>query len=110
MGHSWLSSTVHAIAAPECPRSGRNRRRSRNKGEGMVWQRARLALLAGCIVAAAAVPARAGDCAAPAPCTRTVCCTEWVAEKFQSTRTVYKHECKRENYTAYRCECVPEIR
>lgn len=83
----------------------------RNKGEGMVWQRIRLALWTGCIVALAALPARANDCAAPAPCgSRTVCCTEWVLEKFQTTRTVYKHECKEERYTAYRCECVPENR
>jgi hypothetical protein len=64
--------------------------------------------LASACVAAAALPARADDCAAPA--TRTVCCTEWVPETYQGTRTVYKTECKEEKYTAYRCECVPETR
>ncbi len=74
----------------------------------MVWQRIRLALWTGCIVALAALPARADDCAAPAPCTRT--CIEWVPEKYQTTRTVYRHECTEERYTAFRCECVAEDR
>jgi hypothetical protein len=76
----------------------------------MVWQRIKLALLAGAFVAAAALPARADDCCAPAPCTRTVCCTEWVPQQYQCTRTTYKTECRPETYTAYRCECVPETR
>ena len=50
----------------------------------------------------------------PAPCCaptyRTVCVQEWVPEKYQCTRTVYKTECKQETYTAYKCVCVPETR
>jgi len=77
----------------------------------MVWQSVRSALLVGAVAAVAVIPARAGDCCAPAaPCTRTVCCTEWVPETYQCTRTVYRTECRQENYTAYRCECVPETR
>lgn len=78
----------------------------------MVWQKLKLALLAGAFAAATALPVRAGDCCAPAcaPCTRTVCCTEMVPEQYQCTRTTYKIECKEEAYTAYRCECVPEVR
>jgi hypothetical protein len=82
-----------------------------NKGEGMFWQRVRFALLAGIVAATATTTARAGDCCAPAcsaPCTRTVCCTEWVPEQYQCTRTVYKTEYKQEAYTAYKCECYPE--
>jgi hypothetical protein len=73
----------------------------------MFWQRSLSALLAGAFVAAAALPARADDCA---PATRTICCTEWVPEKVQCTRTVLKTECKEEKYTAFRCECVPETK
>jgi hypothetical protein len=83
------------------------------KGEGMVWQHLKNALLVGAFAAAAALPARAGDCCAPAcaaPCTRTVCCTEYVPEQYQCTRTTYKVVCKEEAYTAHRCECVPETR
>jgi len=77
----------------------------------MVWQSVRSALLVGAVVAVAGLPARADDCCAPAaPCTRTVCCTEWVPETYPCTRTVYRTECKQEAYTAYRCECVPEAR
>jgi hypothetical protein len=78
----------------------------------MVWQHVRTVLLAGGVAALAAIPARADDCA-PAPCAptyRTVCVKEWVPEKYQCTRTVYKTECKTETYTAYRCETVPETR
>ena len=76
----------------------------------MSWQRVRFVLLAG-VLAAVASPARAGDCAAPAcaPCTTTVCCTEWVPQHYQCTRTVYKTEYRQEAYTAYRCECYPEV-
>lgn len=72
--------------------------------------RLKFALLAGAFVAATALPVRAGDCCAAAPCTRTVCCTEYVPEQYPCTRTVYRTECRQENYTAYRCECVPEQR
>jgi len=77
----------------------------------MTWQRC--ALLAGVLSAAAVLPARADDAAAPAPCApayRTVCVSEWVPEQYQCTRTVYKTECRTETYTAYKCECVPETR
>jgi hypothetical protein len=76
----------------------------------MVWQRVRFVLVAGVLMAGAAVSARAEDQAAPAPATQTVTCTEWVPEQKQCTRTVYKTEYKQETYTAYRCECVPESR
>jgi len=74
----------------------------------MIWQRARIALLANVVLAAAAVTARAQDCCAPA--TQSVCVTEWVAENFTQTRTVYKTQCVQENYTAYRTQCVAEQR
>lgn len=75
----------------------------------MFAQRVRFVLLAGVVVAAAA-PARAGDCCAPAPCaTRTVCCTEWVPEQYQTTRTTYKTEYRQEAYTAYKCETYSEL-
>jgi hypothetical protein len=73
----------------------------------MFWQRARFALLAGVVASLAAATARAGDCCAP--CTTKVCCTEWVPEKYETTRTVYKTEYKQEAYTAYKCECYPEV-
>jgi len=107
----------------------------RNKGDGMIWQQVRLALMASVLAAAAAltvraeekpkaekaekIPAPAGATApapiAPvadgcAPQTRTVCVKEWVPEQYQAERTVYKTECRQENYTAYKCECVPETR
>jgi hypothetical protein len=80
----------------------------------MIWQHVRVAVLAGGIVAAAGLSARADDCApaaaAPAPQYRTVCVKEWVPEKYEKTVTVYKKECVQEKYTAYRCETVPETR
>ncbi len=79
----------------------------------MVWQRLRLALLTGAILATAGITVRAGDCCAPAPCapaTKKVCCKEWVPETYQCQRTVYKTECREEEYTCYKCECVPETR
>lgn len=86
----------------------------------MVWQRARIALLCGALALAAAVPARAQDdkkeaekIAAPAaanPCTRKITVYEWVPEKYTTTRTVYKKECREETYTAYKCENVTEKR
>jgi hypothetical protein len=78
----------------------------------MIWQRARIALLANVILAAAAVTARAQDCSpapiAPTPATQSVCVTEWVPENFTQTRTVYRTQCVQEAYTAYRTECVPQ--
>lgn len=77
----------------------------------MVWQRVRSALLVGVLASVGAAPALADDCCAPAPCaTRKVCCTEWVPEQYQCTRTVYRTESHQETYTAYRCESVPETR
>jgi hypothetical protein len=81
----------------------------------MSWQPVRVAVLAGSILAAATLSARAGDCCSPAPAEcgpqfRTVCVNEWVPETYQTTRTVYKTEYKTENFTAYRCETVPEVR
>jgi len=45
---------------------------------------------------------------AGAPCTQmaTICVKEMVCEPYTYTRTTYKHECKQECYTAYRCETV----
>jgi hypothetical protein len=86
----------------------------------MIRQQLRVALLAGSLVAAAALTARADDAPQPAPaapaadpCTpqyRTVCVNEWVPETYQTTRTVYERVCREEKYTAYRCESVPETR
>jgi hypothetical protein len=90
----------------------------RIEGEiAMVWQRLRLALLTGAILATAGSTVRAGDGCAPAPCeapcppaTKKVCVKEWVPESYQCKRTVYKTECHEEEYTAYRCETVAETR
>src|SRR5437868_14262323 len=93
----------------------------RNNGDGMYCQHVRSALLAGGIVIATGLCARAEDASQPAPPPpakadpsapqlRTVCVHEWVPEKYQTTRTVYHRECKTESYTAYRCEYVPETR
>jgi hypothetical protein len=83
--------------------------------EAMVWQRLRLALLTGAILATAGITVRAGDCCAPAPCaapcaTKKVCVKEWVPETYQCKRTVYKTVSAEEEYTAYKCETVPETR
>lgn len=90
----------------------------------MIWQRARFALLASVVLAAAAVSARAenltpvpagggpvastptGDCGAPA--TQSICVTEWVPQNYTSTVTVYKTVCVPETFTAYRNVCVPQ--
>jgi hypothetical protein len=90
----------------------------RNKGDGMVRQSVRLALLVGAVAAvAAAAPARAdqpaagGGCCSPcAPATRTICCTECVPETYQVKRITYKQEQRTEKYTAYKCIQVPECR
>jgi len=93
----------------------------------MFWQRAAFALLAGTIVIATAIPARAQEemkdekaapapaaapAAAPAPvsdgcCYKTVCCTEWVPVKTMVERTTYKTEYKHEKCTVWKTECVP---
>lgn len=72
-------------------------------------------VLAGLTALAGTARADHGCCApaCPPPCgpvMKTVCCTEWVPEQYQATRTVYKTECREEAYTAYRCEMVPEVR
>ena len=79
----------------------------------MFRQQIRLALLAGGIVAATGWTVCANDCCQPAPCAptmRTVRVKEWVPEKYETTRTVYRTEQRQENYTAYRCETVQEQR
>src|SRR5262249_51342816 len=81
--------------------------------KAMVWQRLRLALLTGAILATAGITVRAGDCCAPAPCapaTKKGCVKEWGPESYQTTRTVCKIEQRQETYTAYRTETVPETR
>jgi hypothetical protein len=65
------------------------------------------------LVVACAVPARADDCSAPAPCApafKTVTTTEWVPEHYETFKTVYKTISSIEKYTAYKIECVPEVR
>ena len=85
----------------------------------MIRQQIRVALLAGSLVAATALTARADDAppapAAPAadPCApqyRTVCVKEWAPETYQATKVVYDRVCKEEKYTAYRRETVPETK
>jgi hypothetical protein len=89
----------------------------------MVWQSVRTVLAAGVCIAALAVVSRACDggagcdsgCGTPAaecaaPAFRTVSCTEWRPETYQSTRTVNRTECRQEAYTAYRCEMTSEVR
>src|SRR5262245_16855906 len=85
--------------------------------KAMVWQRLRLGLLTGAILATAGITVRAGDGCAPAPCptpcapaTRKVCVKDWVPETYQCKRTVYKTVSAEEEYTAYKCESVPETR
>src|SRR5579884_1397486 len=107
-----------------------------NIGEdGMLWQRIRLALLTGALVALTGLsawgeekkdapkgekigppagekapppPPPADGCAAPcAPRTCTVWVNEMVQEQYPCTRTVYTKQCRTEEYTAYRTECVP---
>jgi hypothetical protein len=87
---------------------------NRNKGEGMVWQRIRIALLVGALAALAAPSARAEEgCCNPAPCAPQFCTirvTECVPETYQAKRIVYKTVCKEEKYTAFKCVTVPEKR
>jgi len=106
----------------------------------MLWQRIRIALLTGALVAMtglttwaaeedkdapkegekivnppkekAPAPAPPVSACAPgcAPTTCTVWVNEWVNETVPCTRTVYKKECRTEEYTAYKQECVQETR
>ena len=100
----------------------------------MFWQRIRIALLTGALVAMTGLTAFASEedkgkdaakgekVAAPkekapappatpcAPRTCTVWVNEFVQEQVPCTRTVYKKECRTEEYTAYKTECVPETR
>lgn len=49
-----------------------------------------------------------GDPCAPAPaCTQTIKVLEWQQTWVDEVRTTYKHECKEEQYTTYKCERVP---
>jgi hypothetical protein len=81
----------------------------------MLLGNVRTPLLVGAVLAVLAGSARAGDCCEPCatpcgPAFQTVCVTEWVAENYETTRTVYKRVCVQENYTAYRTECTAETR
>lgn len=92
---------------------------NRNKGEGMVCQPIRIALLIGAITAMAVSPARANhnnscsNSCAPAcstPSTRTIMVRECVPETYTQKVTRYKVECRQEEYTYTKCEVVPECR
>lgn len=97
----------------------------------MIWQRVRFVSLAGVVVCAAALTARADDApkmqmggekiaapkeAAPAtgscdpcaPATKTIKVTEYVPTQVEETRTVYKQVSTVEKYKAYKTECVEE--
>src|SRR5947208_2138469 len=103
----------------------------------MLMKRARIALLAGLVLASAPVALRAFEDKAPAEkapekivpapvaaapvaavpagacggCgTQVVMVKEWVPEQYQTTRTTYRTEWKEEAYTAYRTETVQETR
>jgi hypothetical protein len=94
----------------------------------MIYRHVFRGLLAGVafLAASGAAQACAGPCggspcgnpcvescapAAPvAPVTRTITVYERVPEYYETTRTTYKSVCVTENYTAYRTECVPEVR
>src|SRR5262249_48215472 len=94
IGHSWDDVQPFGLSGP-AQRSvpvpagiGKNR----NKGDGMIRQQIRVALLAGSLVAATALTARADDPHQPAPAApaanpcapqfRTVCVKEWVPETY----------------------------
>jgi hypothetical protein len=87
----------------------------RFKGDGMVRQSVRIALMVGAVAVAAAAPARAdqpvasgdGCCSPP---TRTICVTECVPETYTAKRITYKTEQRVETYTAYRCVPRTECR
>jgi hypothetical protein len=94
----------------------------------MLMTSVRATALAGVVLATVGLPARAGAlglgggsccneaasaCCAPtccAPVVRTITCIEWVPEKYEACRTVYRQECVQEKYTCYKTECVPETR
>jgi hypothetical protein len=89
----------------------------RNKGDGMVRQSLRIALLVGTVAAlGSAAPARAQCCDQPAPtsccqpATRTICVTECVPETYTTKRITYKTEQRIEKYTAYKCVPTTECR
>src|SRR5436305_10037981 len=84
----------------------------RNKGEGMVRQSVRIAMLVGIVGLVAAAPARvsAQDPGCCCPATRTICVTECVPETYQVKKISYKTEQRIEKYTAYKCETVQEVR
>jgi len=94
----------------------------------MFWQRLRVAVLTGAVLATSAALTRACDgCKSPcgngnagaasadagnpcAPATRTIYVTEYTSESYEATRTVLKPVQEVEKYTAYRTECVAEQR
>jgi hypothetical protein len=83
----------------------------RNKGEGMVCQPVRIALLLGAITAVAVSPARAQDKASPcAPCTRTIQVNECVPETYTKKVITYKRVCKTEEYDTCRWQVTNECR
>jgi hypothetical protein len=89
----------------------------RNKGDGMVRQSVRIALLVGTVAAvASAAPAHAQCCGQPAPSgccspqTHTICVTECVPETYTTKRITYKTEQRIEKYTAYKCVPTTEVR
>jgi len=90
----------------------------------MLWQRIRIALLTGALVAMTGLSAFGDEenkekkaepigppaGAAPAAKTCIVWVNEMVQEQYPCTRTVYDKVCKTEEYTAYKTVCVPEVR
>ena len=94
----------------------------------MLWQRIRIALLTGALVAMTGLVALGGEedkdkpkaepigppagakVAAPPAHTCTIWVNEMVQEQYPCTRTVYTKECRTEEYTAYKTECIPEVR
>ena len=95
----------------------------------MLWQRIRIALLTGALVAMTGLSAfgdeenkdkkaepigpPAGVAPAATPCPPKTCIVwvnEMVQEQYPCTRTVYDKVCKTEEYTAYKTECYQEPR
>jgi hypothetical protein len=113
-----LLDSAHRIRAWE----GLDRRVIAIHGEeGMLWQRFRMTLLASVVMATATVTVRAEEAppadqkmatttAAPAQEMRTICVKEWVPEKYETTRIVYRRECHEETVKGFKVVCTPENR
>lgn len=91
----------------------------RDKGEGMVRQPVRFALLIGAVTAMAVSPANANffrsrgscnSCSTSDACSRTIQTYECVPETYTKQVTKYKIECKTEEYDTFKCETVPVCR